>query len=291
MSKFPENMFPIVSPSAGGTFQVLGAVPFGMNSALVYFELAPLADDPEGFDSATNPANWAFSPVDPSTPSASDPNRLFVPDGEAVPTYVPEIGLIEMDLDDPRQALLRFNTPLETNVRYDISPTGLRTTDCDTLVVATVQAKGLFRPDPPAPRFVQEQIYRDFDFRFFPIDRQAAPATFRYDSTGDIGIQDANESLRKRLLRRMNTAPGAFTHLGKGYGTDLGVKKLARSGNMTALVNICREQALLEPDVREAGCEARLTTTRGGSLIEVVVRVTRKDASTSSFVIPISPQE
>lgn len=285
MSKFPADLFGDATSGSGVLFR--GLVPYSMNEMLAFFSDVFIADDPGGFDSITNPANWTIAAIDPRVPSEADPGRFFVPDGVGVPTFQPEIGVITADEDDDLQIHVRCNRPLEARVIYELTVlTAARTAACDTIFGDdTKSAQGLFRGVGPVPRFVQEDIYRDFDLRYFPTDPKQPPSTWRYDSTGDIGIQTGLESLRKRLYRRLTTAPGGFKHLGDAYGVDVGIKTLARSGELQKLANRAAAQAREEPDVTAAGAQTRLVFASDGSaLIELSIQVVQRGREQARFV-------
>lgn len=288
MSKFPDDLFPI--PTGSSDLDYIGLVPYASNRMLAFFSLVPLADDSEGFDSVTNRANWSVAAVDPQITRVEDPTDPFVPPGEVVPAYTPEIGFVEVDEDDARQVHLHFNTRLEPRVRYQLTVDSVvRTTDCTALVAPFVQeARGLFVGTGPSPRFVTQDTLRDFDLRYFPTDPQQPEGTWRYDTTGDIGIQHEDESLRKRLLRRISTNPRGFVNLSEDYGAGLDIKAIARSGGIQEIVNIVAEQARQEPDVRDAGAEARLAINPDGTaILNLSVRVVRVGRRESRFTLDV----
>lgn len=288
MSNFPSDLFPI--PGGSTDLLYLGLVPYASNRLLAFFSLVPLGDDPEGFDSVTNPKNWSVVAVDPQVPSVGHPETPFVAEGEFVPSFTPEIGLVEVDDDDPKQVHLHFNTRLESRVRYQVTAdTAIRTADCDLLTTPFVQeARGLFVGGGLTPRFVTQDTLRDFDLRYFPTDPLQPPGTFRFDTTGDIGIQSDDESLRKRILRRVSTDPRGFANLSAGYGVGLSVKSLARSGQIQQLANRVAEQVRLEPDVRDAGAEARLDIAADGTaIVNLSIRVVRSGRKESRFTLDV----
>lgn len=294
MSKYPQELFAAPATIPASKFAYLGLVPYGANRMLAYFSDELVGDDPEGFDSVTNVRNWAVSAVDPTIPRVQDPDNPFVPAGEAVPRYTPEIGQVTVDDDDARQIHLWFNTRLEPRVRYQITAgSALRTEDCDTLETGTPftdtqEARGLFVGAGPSPRFVTQDTLRDFDWRYFPRDPQQPASSWRFDTTSDIGIQSEDESLRKRLLRRITARRRGYRNLPETYGLDLDVKTLARSGRIQELANKVAEQARLEPDVRDAGAEARLTLAADGTaVVEITIRAIRKGRRESRFVLDV----
>ena len=294
MSKFPSDLFPLPFPDTDtgppwvpGTWQFLGVVPYAMNEVLAYMSRELVNDDVNGHDSVTNPANWSVLATDPRTPSAEDPSRFFVPEGVGVPTFQPEVGRVFVDEDDPRQVHVRFNTPLESRVIFDLTVSAaVRGLDCEELAgLGTRSVQSLYRGIGAVPRFVQLDVFRDFDLQFFPQDPKQPPATWRYDTTSDIGIQTAEASLRKRLYRRIMSLPGSFKHLGRGYGMTTELKRMVRSGELQRLANRAAEQAREEPDVIAAGAETRLQFAPDGTaFVELTIRAVRDDRQEFRFV-------
>lgn len=287
MSKFPASLFPIETPDEADEWQFLGCVPSAMNEAIAYFSRELVHDDVFGHDSVTNPDNWSIVATDPRTPSDVDPTRYFVPDGVSVPTFQPEVARAYIDEDDPMQVHVVCNTPLESRVIFELTvSTAVRGQACEELVgPGTRSFQGLYRGIGSGPRYVQLDSYRDFDLRFFPADPRQPEGTWRYDTTGDIGIQTAAESLKKRLYRRLMTSPGGFSHLGNGYGMNAGIKQIVRSGELQRLANRAAEQARLEPDVIAASAEATLKFSAAGSaIVELTIRAIREDHREFRFV-------
>lgn len=289
MSKFPKTLFTSSTADASDEFRFLGVVAHAQNEALAYVSQDLIVDDPEGFDSATNPSNWTVVARDPRVPSVADPSITHVPADTGVPTYTPEIGEILVDDDDTRQLRLRFNTFLEPRVVYDVTiGSSVRGVGCRSPAGALERSfKSLFR-GIGAPRFVQDDIYRDWDMRFFPDDRRQGVATWRLDSTTDIGIQPAAASLEKRILRRLLAAPGEFSHLGPTYGIHMSVRRLARAGELQSLASRAAEQIRQEPDVRDARVDVRLDFGQDGSILaDLHCRAQLVDGQEAAFDVQV----
>lgn len=289
MSKWGTSPVPISTPPVDEFDVIDPALPYALNEALVIVNRELMTDDNEGVDSAVNAANWSVVPIDPRIPKGD--GTFQVPDGEVVPTVAaPQIAEVEVDSETATQFHVRTVTPMENGVRFTFTMSdNVKGANCETLTSNnTASMRALVRGTPPEPRFVQADVYRDFDLRYFPSDPLQPESTWRFDSTGDIGIQDAELSLQKRIYRRISTAPGGFRHLGRTYGTDLKLKTLARAGGLQNLANQVADQCRLEPDVVAAGASATLRfASNGDPFVELVVRVQRQARREGRFVFPI----
>jgi hypothetical protein len=76
---------------------------------------------------------------------------------------------------------------------------------------------------------------------------------FSYDSSGDYANDSGLASYKKRVYRRLVTKPGAFLHLGNGYGVGVAqqVKKLARNATIQQLASEAQRQIGLEPETQQ----------------------------------------
>lgn len=289
MSIFGVSPFGTAAGPFGGPgiITILGVLPVGINEAIVVFDKPPLADDSEGFNSATNTKNWDIEAIDPSIPSTSDPSIIYIPPKEVVPTYDPGVGACELDDEDATQIHVFTEGPMEPRVRYKIMvQPSVEGADCETLAgVDTFEFQAPSRGPRRASRFVQEDRYRDLDMQFFPVDEKQAQGTWRHEPSGDIAIQDGEASLKKRVIRRILTTRGAFAHL-PNYGIDPMVKSLARSGNIQALINDIAEQVRQEPDVSQVGVSAERSSTPG--LLDLAIYIRRRELFDVRFTFQMS---
>lgn len=264
-----------------GLMTVLAVLPLGANRCVVVFDVAPLADDTQGPHSAVNPNNYAITAVDPTYTSPTVPAPGIVPAGAAVPTRSPRIAEAVVDEADPTQVVLVFDCPLERGISYDvqISPGICGAHDED---FAGPEVWRFAAPAPPiaaSPGLVSEERFRDFDYLVAPTPTQEG-GTYRSDANGDVGIQDANTSLKKRIYRRIFSGRGAFAFLGDyGVGADR-VKQLAKPGFIQGFASTAAEQIRAEPDVSAAAVEARMDVSTAGAFLIVDAYVRRTDART-----------
>lgn len=266
-----------------GLMTIVGIICTGMNSLDVYFDAEPIADDPDGYNSAINPKNWGIEAVDPRITSTTVAGLVYHPDTrEPIPTYTPAVGEGTWDRDNPLVVSLRTMAPFEARCRYRlIAQPSLEGVGCRTFAgVDTWPFQAPRRGPLRRARFVQEDRYRDWAFEYVVGSGNELQGRWRIESSGDIGIQGANESLRKRILRRITTRRGAFSHA-PTYGLSRGIKRLIRAGELQGLANEVAEQTRLEPDVQAAACEVTVLTD---GVVDVRVFARRIDGVETSFV-------
>jgi len=289
MSKLGFEPFGKSGPFGGaGLISILGVSTVASNEAIVVFDVPPLSDDPYAFNSATNVKNWTLTPVDPTVTSTIPGSPGYLPSGStSSPTRSPIIARIEVDENDPRQLSIFTDSRLEAEVAYDLemqpSVIGL---DCEVQSGPTAFRFIGVRAGPPRrSRYEQRDKYRDWSYEFFPDNDERVPGTWNIDDSGDISIQNADESLRKRILRRISSERGSFVHI-PGYGTALKVKELARAGRVQEMANQVAEQVRSEPDVVHGSCSA--TISRNGlpsSVVSLKIFVVRRGNEESKFLI------
>ena len=288
MSRYGAEPVPIPEPTTGFYDVVDPALPLALNEALVICNRALPGDDTQGYNSVTNPLNWTITPVDPRIVKSD--GTYQVPPGEVVPTVAnPQIASVAIDPDYDNQYILTTVTPMENRVRYTFTLSDrVRATDCAELTANdSASMRAVTRGSAAEPRFVQEDQYRDWAMTYFPKDPEQPNSTWRFDSTGDIGIQNNLESLQKRIYRRLTTKPGGFRHL-PGYGVDLSLKTLFRSGRANEIANNLRQQIRSEPDVLDAGVAVKLRFAGNSPYVEITVRVQMTDRQTGKFVFPLT---
>src|SRR5690606_36082268 len=161
---------------------------------------------------------------------------------------------------------LYTDATMDDNVLYEVSiPTTIKTENCDSFVGPDTFAfvsrlRGAVMADGN-----QVLRYSDLAYQLYP-QPGTTPQVYNYDDTGDIGIHGPDESLRKRILRRLLTTPNGFPFLA-GYGTNLGLNSLAKSGTLQSRANVIAEQVRLEPDVLGAVAGIRTQRAPGGLIV------------------------
>jgi hypothetical protein len=264
-----------------GLITVLGVLPQSNNQFVVVFDTEPKTLDPQSAVSASNEENFALQAIDPTL--TADDGTVIVPKGEVVPTRFPYTGVSEQDQEDPTQIICTTDSALQPGVRYQvtISPT-ICGADGETFVgpdVFAFRAPGLSRQ----LSFVQisEERYRDFDYIINPQAGEVGQ-TYRQEANGDIGIQDAQTSLRKRIYRRIFTDPGGFAWA-PGYGVGVRVKALAKTQRLQELASIVSEQVSKEPDVINVGTEVFIDRQSVGTFLQIECFVQQRDSRARRF--------
>ena len=103
-------------------------------------------------------------------------------------------------------------------------------------------------------------LYRELAVPTFaqPVPQRDLAANGNVDASGDYGVDEGVDNLKKRALRRVTTKPGRYAHLPTyGVGIPSYGKKLMSEARRVRLCAECERQLLLEPDV----AAARVTST------------------------------
>lgn len=266
-----------LGPAGGpGLITVLGVLPESNNRFVVIFDREPESLDPQSFASATNEENYTLAAIDPAVVTGN--GDIFVPSGEVVPTREPYSATAEVDSVDPKQIVVATDAALESRVRYSVTiSTSIKGKNGETFAGPTVFEFRALRYAPPKNRLViSEERYRDFDY-VINAGTDQKNQVYRIEDNGDIAIQPASISLRKRIYRRVFTDPGGLSWA-PGYGAGIRVKRLAKAGSSQSLANLINEQIQAEPDVAYAGTSVSVDRTTAGTFINVESRVQRTDA-------------
>ncbi len=110
--------------------------------------------------------------------------------------------------------------------------------------------------------------------------------TFGVDDTGDYAHDEGNESLRKRVTRRLMTRKGAFAHLpGYGVGIPDKVKRLGTAEVLTQLKVDAELQIAEEPDVSQVRVVI-ITSASTPNLVRFRVAIRPKVGPAVAFDVP-----
>lgn len=197
---------------------------------------------------------------------------------------------------DPNVILLTLDRPMTPYpAQYVVSSTGLiwaaNLTDLiEAITLGTTPA--LFRvlnpPDPSAaapgrdlanPQTLQASIDSTI------AQPLVAPlGSFGYDGTGDYAIDQKDDGLRKRLMRRLFTKKGGFLHLGDAYGVGITTygKQLARASTRAQLAADCESQFAREPEVAQVRVLTRLDP-QNAAMVRLDVYIKKKSGQTAKY--------
>lgn len=111
----------------------------------------------------------------------------------------------------------------------------------------------------PLPRRPQDQALID-------IANSIELGAWVVDNSGDLAPQDAMAGLRKRIIRRITTPFGAFSHLPQ-YGVGVSHKETASTAQIQTLRDNILQQVLQEPEVQSVEVTAQFSASPDGLLI------------------------
>lgn len=279
MSAFGIEPFGNTAPWGGpGTISIINALCTGANKIVVFFTEPPLALDWGGWRDATNPLYWSLTAIDPVEIGISGVE--VIEQGVRRPSFGVFIGDLLPDDDDPTQLVLRTAPQLEPGIDYRLELVGsIRGTGCEDFAgLTTFEVRARNKPQPRKdPRVAAVDTYRDWANPFFvedPVTGQLVegPGTWLVAEDGDIKLDDNAASLKKRVLRVIQTEAGAFAHAPE-FGQQFTVKSVARQSEIQRIASRLQEQIQRFPDVRSASVEAEVERAPGGSLLRVRVAV------------------
>lgn len=293
MSAFGLLPFGTEAPWGGpGLLSLITILCVGENELIAFFTLAPRCDDPLGYRDGRNTAMWTIEPVDPVAIGLE--GEEIVERGKRRPSYGPWIAEIFVDPDDATQIHLVTVPRLEPGVKYDVTLAGaIRGAKCEEFGgLATFRVLARNRPEPkPGARFAAQDTYRDWANPYFTTDPATGqlvegPGFWQLDETGEIVLDTAAESLKKRVIRRLETELGGFAHL-PTYGTRSLSKALARSADVQEVALRLQEQLRQEPDVRGASVAAQIEATPGGGIVRFQIKVQPRGIAEVSFLVQV----
>lgn len=271
MSAFGIQPWGAEAPWGGsGTISIIRILCVGTNKAIAFFTTDPKALDWGGWEDATNPRAWTISPIDPAEVGISGVE--VVEPGLRRPSFAVMIADILADEDDPTQLVFRFAPQLEPGITYSLELTGsLRGVNCEEFGgERRFEFKARNRPKPRKdPRAAAVDTFRDWTNPYFVVDPLTGqtiegPGTWQVLEAGDIELEDNEASLKKRVLRVIQTEAGAFAHL-PNFGQRFTVKSIVRPSEVQRIASRLQEQINRFADVRSASVEAEIEVAPSGA--------------------------
>jgi len=207
-------------------FYVVSAEALTSNTVLVTLSENVIAVSPIGPGDATNVANWVLI--------REDTNATVL------------ILLIEPGTD-PATVIITGLGSWKRNVRYRVEAANLVSTTDDLLV------------DPKFAEFEALAVAPGPDATQTPglIDIKDPVV----DTAGDYVLESGIDMLKKLIIRRLTTAPGAFFHLADhDYGLGLRDKEIYRGTDLVILRTGIERQVKLEPEIAAVAADVELTS-------------------------------
>jgi hypothetical protein len=269
VSQFGITPFGDEGPFGGpGLLTILAMVPAAQNRLVLFFDGLPLADDPKGSRSATNPRNYTVEAVDPTIPA----NPPYVPEGKLVPTRRVALARARADLEDKTQIHLWLDRDMEGGILHRVTVVGmLHGAACEDFAGENVWEA--YAPFSPALRVAPDRLdvrFRDLDDGNLP-GFEVLPGVWRYKSNGDIALQAELEAFKKRLIRRLTQQRRSFTWSPNGINIVIG--ESLTPGVLSALANNVAAMARADSLTKSAGCTVSARTIGNDVYVEVIVTV------------------
>lgn len=252
--------------------------------------LSRLLDPPD----ASNPLRYAFSP-DPSTTGADGdaPREVTAVSADYArdPTTGLVIGqglLIDVVLDRPMTPFPARYLAVVNNL-FDVSGTS-------SITSASLGFDAVFKQlqEPTLEAGLPTRDVANPQTRDAMLDPLPDPnnprnlGTFVVDDTGDLAFDEGLTSLKKRILRRLVTTPGAFLHLpGYGVGIPTYGKQLGQAAVLARLAADSESQIAREPEVARVRVRPVLDQNNPG-LVRFQVLVRTKVGAAQRFDVPFA---
>lgn len=250
------------------SFRILLLTPINSNTFRLYFSTEPWHSSTLAARDSLLRTNYAFSI---GSGDATAPVVEGVENPQPRPDDIAgEPGAWSVDLRLDRRILARAIYELEVSNVLGIGG--------ESLTVDEAEAPGISRPrelvQPTSPQFLPDPV--DFFYDTFE-------GVFRLDSRNDLALHGGVDTLKKRIIRRILSSPGGFSHL-PAYGVGLRVKQLLSATARAKLRADILRQVRQEPDVEEATVEVAVQN----AIVFVSVSVRPRSRSPVSVSLSVS---
>jgi len=252
-------------------FRVVLASAVESNLLRVWFSFEPRHLSPMGTLDALNRLNWTLGVT---AGSASVPVVEQVEDARA--RALPSFSLawsVDLRVDRALEQRSTYQA-VAASVVPSASGTALAVSPYDRASCAGIAVAGTRRPRRA------QQTLQGVDFKYLTFEGR-----FALNSRGDLDLHGGIEALKKRVIRRMMTVPGAFTHL-PGYGVGLRSKRLFNATEHAKLRAEILRQIRQEEEVEDLTVKIDVAPTRTYLLVSLVVRMRTGGAFTLGFEVP-----
>jgi hypothetical protein len=268
--------------------RILSAVAIRENVIRLTFNVAPAYTRLLTPTDASNPARFNIVPVAGTVGYDGLPARAVLP---ALVTVASVPGALGTVLD------VTTDRPLSPfPARYIVSANQLET-DTGSILdpsASSFQLFGVYRQlrvqsttdVAPSRDISNPQTYSALTGTVADPTNAAQLGTFPIDASGDYAFDSGVNQLRKRVLRRMVTRPGAFPAM-PGYGVGvLGYgSRLSVAGVRQQIADEARRQISSEPDVSDCRVSAA-SDPKDPNVTVFSVRVRTTDGIDTTFTLP-----
>lgn len=247
------------------TLDLLIAAPVNSNTIRAFFSQKPKVTGPLGSDDALNRLNWTISLVPTPPPRVTDPVIEKVENPRAQPTFdATEPDAWSVDLRTDRR-LIQAATYLLVGSSTITSADGALTLSPDPDDRDTFPGIVVLRPRrQPNPK----QVSRRVDIQYDTFE-----GVFPLDPKNDLDTHADLVALKKRIIRRLISSPGGFSHL-DDYGVGLGNKETFDPTSLAEIRARVTRQLKEEEEVERVAVD---TSFSAGVLYVVITARTRND--------------
>jgi len=237
-------------------FELLFASALNSNTVRVYLNEEPRHVGPLGAEDSLNRDNWTLTLVAAGDPKVVEPELEGVENVQFAGDFLAASGISEptafsVDLRTARRLAnerstfrVVASTAIENKLGTDtIDPAHDRDDFPGVMEVRRREARR-----PVRERQVREDLFYDF-----------FAGTYRLDQSDDLELHSGDDALKKRIIRRILTAPGQFRHLER-YGVGrVDVKKLFDATRLGELRLAIIRQVKEEEEVSSVSVDASFT--------------------------------
>lgn len=231
-----------------------------LNTIEVEFSGLVRAVDPTDYRDALFVASWTLTAIDPSS------------------ALVPRVQVVQLVQGYPEEGVTRtivrvvFDADLDPDATYRIEANAQMET-IDGGAISSPRSADLITFSRGFVSVFERLPREDRTDLASASDGTRIGGSLRYDETGDLANETGAVYLRKRILRRLLTLPGAILHL-PGYGAGKRLKGNITAGAVARYRAEVRAQILEEPDVRSV--VVSVTRPHPG-ILRTTVKVTDRD--------------
>jgi len=211
----PLGVSPFGAGGSSGSFWIESAYAIGSNRVLIVFSSNVKQESPLGFGDALNPDNYVLSSTEDTEPPV-------------VSTITPG--------DTAREVIVNMNPDMEPETEYTITVSDARIAEG---IGIFIDPKTAYFDSPSFEKTLEDKAGNDLALELSPeisgfTDSELIElGGHRVDGTGDYAFSDTDESLKKRIRKRLIVSKGGYVHLPK-FG--LGLKKYKGMNRTSAVL-------------------------------------------------------